>query len=98
MVLIRAARPYADKVRFLFLQHLMVVRIRPERVGPGDGLGAASRIGVGDCYDCNVLPSVEDEVVFVAVIPVAGMADDGTCAPWREDLTRSAWPSKEADT
>ena len=56
------------------LSVMMVIPIRPKRVRPGDGLGPASGIEVGDCYDRDVLPPVKDEVV--SVIPVAGVADD----------------------
>jgi hypothetical protein len=45
-------------------------------------LGETGGVGIGNCDHGDILSSIENQVMFVSVIPVAGMADDGGTERW----------------
>src|SRR5262249_22591045 len=79
----------ADDLRPLLVEHLPVVGVgvfRAEALRRG---GAALVVLVGDGHDFNVVHGLPDDVEAVAVVALAGAADDGDAVGLRHGPPRS---------
>jgi hypothetical protein len=69
------------QLRFFPLQHLPVVGIFPFGSGTLRGAASSGNVRVSHPYDFHVRQPVEGRIEFVAVVSVAGVANDRR-PPW----------------
>ncbi len=86
--LIGPPRRDSHKLRLLFRQHLAVTFVLPQRLAPLHCLGASFGDRIGDGEKLNIISIGENLIHRVAVIAVAGVADDGGGEPWHGRLAR----------
>jgi hypothetical protein len=76
VVLFGPTRSYGNKLRFFFFEHFPVIGISAQRVRASNGFDPASLIRVGNRHYLNIFTAIEDQVMLVTIIAMAGVADD----------------------
>src|SRR5258706_4736975 len=93
VMLIRPPRRNADKLRFLPLEHRLIIGVLPERLRSLSCLGSTILIGISDRHYFDARVIGKKQIHLMAVISVSGMSDDGgpiarLCSSLREQACR----------
>ena len=74
--LVKPTRSDSHEVRFLFLEHLVVVGVGLTGSCAFDGLGPACRVRIGDRRDFHEIKCLPDGIEPVSIVAMTGVADD----------------------